>query len=55
LKEHGVARVPVGEAAANHVAGRQVDEDEADEHTPDVEAGPEIRREKAGSPELDPE
>ena len=53
LEEHLVARVAVGEPAADDVADAEVDQDQPDQHAPDVEAGPEVRRQQPGGAELD--
>src|SRR5439155_18209988 len=44
--------MPVGEASADHVAGRQVDEDEPDQDAPHVKARAEVRRKQTRGPEL---
>ena len=55
LVQHLFARMPVGEPPADDVAGGQIDEDETDQHAPDVEARPEVRREQPRGAELDPQ
>jgi hypothetical protein len=55
LEEEVLPRMAVGEAPADHVADAEVEQDEADQHTPHVEAGPEVGRQQARRPELDPE
>src|SRR5207247_1647726 len=52
LVEDLLARVFVGEPAADHVAGGQVDEDEPDQDAPYVEARAEVRRQQARRAEL---
>src|ERR1700686_4196461 len=52
LVQDFLARVTVGKPAADDIAGGQVDEDEADQHAPDIEARAEVRRQQARRSEL---
>src|SRR5439155_15088904 len=55
LVQNFVTRMAVGEPPSDHVTGGEVDEDEADQHSPHVEARAEEGSEQSRGPKLDAE